>query len=102
MGNQGYVSTPGRLKELVEHWSSTIPNDGMIRYLGGFNQEHLIVCSHDGLRELLNQRAYDFIKPLSLFGPLRRKVGNGLLTAEGDAHKVSHQICTLTAIRELY
>ncbi|KAI0387932.1 cytochrome P450 [Hypomontagnella monticulosa] len=68
-------------------WNSTIPNDGVIRYLGPFNQERLLITGPKALAEVLVTRNYDFIKPSSVHFFLSRLLGVGVLLAEGDDHK---------------
>jgi cytochrome P450 len=66
---------------------NTIPNDGIIRYLGMFNQERIMVTSPKGLGEVLTTKNYDFIKPSHFASGLGRLLGIGILLAEGDEHK---------------
>ncbi|POS84371.1 hypothetical protein EPUL_006255, partial [Erysiphe pulchra] len=68
-------------------WISTIPNDGIIRYLGMFNIERLFITSPNALREVLATKSYDFVKPSQLVQGLSRLLGVGVLLAEGDEHK---------------
>ncbi|RYP45269.1 hypothetical protein DL769_011473 [Monosporascus sp. CRB-8-3] len=68
-------------------WASTIPNDGLIRYLGPFNQERLLVTKPKMLSEVLVTRSYDFVKPADIQHSLSRILGVGLLIAEGDEHR---------------
>ena len=71
----------------AQDWINTIPNDGLIRYLGIFNQERLLVTKPKALAEVLVGRNYDFEKPAMVREPLRRLLGVGVLLAEGDAHR---------------
>lgn len=59
----------------------------MIRYLGVFNQERLLVTGAKALAEVLVTRNYDFKKPASIRFGLSRLLGVGILLAEGDEHK---------------
>ncbi|KAI2621394.1 cytochrome P450 [Hypomontagnella submonticulosa] len=68
-------------------WNSTIPNDGVIRYLGPFNQERLLITGPKALAEVLVTRNYDFVKPQSVHFFLSRLLGVGILLAEGDEHR---------------
>ena len=101
MGHHAELFAADCLRTPITYWTNTVTNNGLIRFLGAFNQEWLIVCSRDGIRELLNQRAYEFIKPPSHGGSIRRKFGKGLLTAEGDEHKVSHDFLTPCDVGQL-
>ncbi|RYP68909.1 hypothetical protein DL770_008367 [Monosporascus sp. CRB-9-2] len=68
-------------------WAKTIPNDGLIRYLGPFNQERLLVTNAKTLSEVLVTRSYDFVKPADVQHTLSRILGVGILVAEGDEHR---------------
>jgi cytochrome P450 len=70
---------------------NTIPNEGIIRYLGPFNQERLLITTPKGLSEVLTTKSYDFIKPQMLRYSLGRILGIGLLLAEGDEHKLQRK-----------
>ena len=73
----------------MEEWINTIPNDGIIRYLGLFNSEYVLICSPKILGEVLVRKSYDFIKPMHVRQTLLRILGKGILLAEGEEHKVS-------------
>ncbi|RYP23585.1 hypothetical protein DL767_008777 [Monosporascus sp. MG133] len=68
-------------------WATTIPNDGLIRYLGPFNQERLLVTNAKTLSDVLVTHSYDFVKPADVQHALSRILGVGLLVAEGDEHR---------------
>ncbi|KAK0703812.1 cytochrome P450 [Lasiosphaeria miniovina] len=68
-------------------WINTIPNYGLIRYLGLFNQERLLIASPKALAEVLVTKNYDFKKSDEFRHFLGRLLGIGLLLAEGDEHK---------------
>ncbi|KAL2269933.1 hypothetical protein VTJ83DRAFT_2117 [Remersonia thermophila] len=72
-------------------WINTIPNDGLIRYLGPFNQERLLISSPKALAEVLTTKNYDFVKPQNVRYFLGRILGIGLLLAEGDEHKMQRK-----------
>jgi hypothetical protein len=69
-------------------WMEEIPNNGLIRHYLMLNVERILVISPKGLSELLTQKAYDFEKPSDTAYFLTLLLGDGLLTAEGDKHKV--------------
>ncbi|KAI1377568.1 cytochrome P450 [Hypoxylon crocopeplum] len=71
----------------MREWVATIPNDGIIRYLGLFNQERLLVTSPKALAEVLVTKNYEFQKPGNIRFGLSRLLGVGILLAEGDEHK---------------
>ncbi|KAK4197761.1 cytochrome P450 [Triangularia verruculosa] len=72
-------------------WVNTIPNDGLIRYYGIFNQERLLPTTPKALTELLTTKNYDFQKPSSWRWIIGRMLGIGLLLAEGDEHRVQRR-----------
>lgn len=53
-----------------------------------FNQERLVVTSPEGLKEVLGQNSYDYVKPHLLRAMVGKILGYGLLLSEGDVHKV--------------
>ncbi|XXG98350.1 hypothetical protein Hte_004673 [Hypoxylon texense] len=85
----------GHFKEIREkptgipmrEWVATLPNDGLIRYLGPFNQERLLITGSKALAEVLVTRNYDFQKPGNIRFGLSRLLGVGVLLAEGEEHK---------------
>ncbi|KAJ5756253.1 hypothetical protein N7533_005796 [Penicillium manginii] len=64
-----------------------IPNDGLIRYRGFFNRNNILLTSPKALSEVLAKRPYDFEKPPGDRAFMRRVLGDGLVTSEGDIHK---------------
>ena len=52
------------------------------------NQERLLLTAPDGLREVLVTRSYDFAKPSQPAFLFRELLGNGILVADGEDHKV--------------
>jgi cytochrome P450 len=76
---------------LTIHRVRTIPNDGVIRYLGPFNQERLLVTSPKALAEVLVTKNYEFVKPSLVRYALGRILGIGILLAEGDEHKMQRK-----------
>lgn len=73
-------------------WMQSVPNDGLIRYLGLLNSERVLVTSPDGLSELLQTKPYHFIKTPAVRRILLMILGDGLIVAEGSEHKVSLDI----------
>jgi cytochrome P450 len=68
-----------------------VPNNGIIRYLGFFNQERLLITSVKGMAELLTTKSYDFRKPTQITRGIGRILGIGLLLAEADVHKAQRR-----------
>ncbi|KAK4128241.1 cytochrome P450 [Parathielavia appendiculata] len=72
-------------------WINSIPNNGLIRYLGPFNLERIFVTSPKALAEVLVTKNYDFVKPDQVRHSIGRILGIGILLAEGDEHKVQRK-----------
>ena len=73
----------------VYRYMNQTPNNGLLRYSGMFGAERVVVTSLEGLREVLQEKSYKFHKSQiakRIVGPL---LGDGILIAEGDVHKVS-------------
>ncbi|KAH7319192.1 putative P450 monooxygenase [Rhexocercosporidium sp. MPI-PUGE-AT-0058] len=64
-----------------------IPNEGLIRFPGLFNSDHLLLTGPSSLGEVLVHKSYDFEKPKELVKFLRIILGDGLILVEGDVHK---------------
>ncbi|ROW11489.1 hypothetical protein VMCG_01146 [Cytospora schulzeri] len=78
-----------KIQALPTGWPmiNTVPNDGLIRYLGLLNQERVLVNSPKALAEVLVTKNYDFIKPGMVRFSMSRILGVGVLLAEGEEHK---------------
>jgi cytochrome P450 len=63
------------------------PNEGIVRTLGFFHTDRLIVTNPAALADVLVNKSYDFEKPPWLRAFLRKFLGDGLLMTEGDEHK---------------
>jgi cytochrome P450 len=72
-------------------WVNTIPNDGLIRYLGILNSERIFVCSPKALSEVLVTNSYNWIKPVQIQRSIGRVLGVGVLLAEGDEHRAQRK-----------
>ncbi|KAK4101735.1 cytochrome P450 [Parathielavia hyrcaniae] len=72
-------------------WINSIPNNGLIRYLGPFNFERIFVTSPKALAEVLVTKNYDFVKPDQIRYSIGRILGIGILLAEGDDHKAQRR-----------
>lgn len=70
---------------------NSVPNDGLIRYLGLFNSERLMITSPKALGEVLVSKNYDFIKPSHVAQGIGRLLGVGVLLAEGEEHKTQRK-----------
>ncbi|KFZ16407.1 hypothetical protein V502_05114 [Pseudogymnoascus sp. VKM F-4520 (FW-2644)] len=83
-----------RLGGPQRRWVRTIPNDGIIRFLGIFNRERLLITSPKALSEVLTTKSYDFVKPYEFSLGISRLLGIGVLLAEGDEHKFQRKNLT--------
>src|SRR5687768_2229393 len=68
----------------LEHWTRIREEHGDVaRYRFGLDDVHFV--SHpDGARRVLQENAGNYTKQHATYGILRRLVGNGLLTSDGD------------------
>jgi len=63
----------------------------VIRYLGIFNSERVLVTNPKALAEVLVTKNYDFIKPEQVRSAISRLLGVGVLLAEGDEHRMQRK-----------
>src|SRR5687767_7474304 len=70
---------------------NTIPHDGILRFRGFFNQENIMVCSPAAVCEVTVTHNDQFEKPSLIRGIAGRILGNGVLLAEGDDHKMQRR-----------
>ncbi|KAK6865635.1 hypothetical protein PG995_002163 [Apiospora arundinis] len=75
----------------MREWINTVPNNGLIRYGGIFNQERIMPTSPKALADVLVTRNYDFEKPSQIRKSIGRILGIGVLLAEGDQHKMQRR-----------
>ncbi|KAI0022398.1 cytochrome P450 [Xylariomycetidae sp. FL0641] len=75
----------------MREWISSVPNNGIMRYLGLFNQERILVTGPKALSEVLVTSNYDFEKPSALRFNIGRILGVGVLLAEGEEHKIQRK-----------
>lgn len=61
-----------------------VGNDGLILFRGYFHKNKLIVTTPAALADVLVHKSYDVEKPPWTRAFLRKFLGDGLLTAEGD------------------
>lgn len=72
---------------LFEKWMKEIPNDGIIRYYGIFNQERLLMTSSTAVRDVLVTNPYHFHKQRAQKLHLEPVSGKGLVLVEGETHR---------------
>jgi len=74
-------------------WMRTIPNSGLLRYLGIFNIERVFPTTPEVMKEVLHTKSYSFIKPPLLTNDIGNIIGKkGLLFAEGEEHKMQRKL----------
>jgi len=74
-------------------WMRTIPNSGLLRYLGIFNIERIFPTTPEVLKEVLHTKSYSFIKPPILTNDIGGILGKkGLLFTEGEEHKMQRKL----------
>ena len=76
-------------------WLQSIPNNGLIRYYGIMGRERVLVTDPQGVKDILQLETYKFEKPPALRTVLQGLLGDGLVTAEGQNHRVSHRFFRL-------
>ncbi|KAJ5669721.1 Cytochrome monooxygenase FUM15 [Penicillium macrosclerotiorum] len=75
----------------MREWIKAMPDEPLIRYYIVGNLERILPTSTKALSELLVTKVYDFEKPLTVRQSLRRVVGDGILLAEGEEHKIQRK-----------
>jgi len=66
------------------------PDAPLIRYLGIFNREVLVINSLTSYKDFLQTNCYSFVKPGWWQGVTREILGDGLIVMEGA------EVCTTT------
>ncbi|KAJ5550062.1 hypothetical protein N7461_004760 [Penicillium sp. DV-2018c] len=77
--------------EQLEEQLKSMPDLDLLRYYVVGNIERVLPVSPKALGELLVTKVYDFEKPEMIRQSLRRVVGDGILLAEGDEHKIQRK-----------
>ncbi|PMD41152.1 cytochrome P450 monooxygenase-like protein [Hyaloscypha variabilis F] len=102
-GTAQFSKPPGQ--EML-NWVQDIPNDGLLRFRGFFNEDRLIPTSPETLKSVLSDNSYDFEKPPAIRKFLVKILGAGLILVEGDVHKFQRKNVLpsfqLKHIKELY
>ncbi|KAL2073017.1 hypothetical protein VTL71DRAFT_10341 [Oculimacula yallundae] len=68
-------------------WLSSISNNGLLHYRGGYNASRIMPTTPAALREVLVTKSYEFPKTRQSQESLIQVLGNGVLVAEGAEHK---------------
>ncbi|KAI9248114.1 cytochrome P450 [Helicostylum pulchrum] len=107
----GWIPFMGNLDEIIKDESGT-PHKrwaklygGVVVYHGPWNVPRVSVTDHLLLKQILTTEEYDYIKTPETSDFLRRVLGNGLLVAEGTAHrhqrKMLNPAFSVNAIRSI-
>ena len=71
----------------------TIPNSRLLRYLGVFNTERVLLTMLKMLKEVLQIKSYGFIKRPLVTNDIGMILGKkGLLFTEGEEHKMERKL----------
>jgi hypothetical protein len=89
--------------DLYLKWMRTWPNEPFIRHLSFGNSEVLLVNSLKAHKEVMQTKAYSFVKPAFFEKLMGEFLGRGVLFSVGDEHRLqrrflageSHDICAL-------
>ena len=73
-------------------WINSVPNNGLIRYLGILNIERIFPTSPEALKDILTSHCYDFPKFPGFLGLMERILEQGLLNCEGNDHKFQRKM----------
>jgi len=76
-------------QRVLEYVDNT-PNQGIFRALDVFNREVLVITSPAFIRDVLQVNSYDYTKVPNIQNFLRVTLGDGLVTVDGEEHKVRH------------
>jgi cytochrome P450 len=104
---------PARKRLFVEpnpdqltEWAHNIPNKGFIKYHGVLNIQKVLVTDPNAFHDILTTNPYSYVKPPPIRKIIRSLVGDGLITAEGEAHKTQKKAMQLAfkarQVKDLY
>jgi cytochrome P450 len=90
----------------LTEWAQQIPNNGFIKYRGVLNIEKVLVTDPNAVHDILAVNPYSYVKPLPISKIIRSLVGDGLIVAEGEAHKTQKRALQLSfkarQVKDLY
>jgi cytochrome P450 len=87
--------------------AKTVPNDGLIRFQGFLDTEHLLLTNPEALNEVLIKRSYDFIKPPGAVKIFNQFLGRTFLfVTEGiqhrEAKRIMHPPFSFRQVQDMY
>jgi hypothetical protein len=83
---------PPEVLDLID----TVPHDRFFRYLDIFNKEIVVPTDAKVIAEVYQTKSDDYTKPSKGKLILEKVLGNGLIIAEGQDHKVRLSLTLLT------
>ena len=90
----------------LTEWAQKIPNQGFIRYHGVLNIQKVLVTDPNAIHDILAANPYSYVKPPPITKIIRALIGDGLVVAEGEAHKTQKRAMQLAfkarQIKDLY
>ena len=90
----------------LTEWAQKIPNQGFIRYHGVLNIQKILVTDPNAIHDILVANPYSYVKPPPITKIIRSLIGDGLVVAEGEAHKTQKKAMQLAfkarQIKDLY
>ncbi|KAF6523027.1 hypothetical protein HZS61_014555 [Fusarium oxysporum f. sp. conglutinans] len=108
----GKHACPGRflvdfeMKMILYHVLNRFDIELLPEHNGVRPEKRLVVTSPEGLKEVLGQNSYDYVKPHLLRAMVGKILGYGLLLSEGDVHKMQRKnlmpAFSFRHIKELY
>ena len=78
------ILSPPQILELMD----TVPHEHFFRVLDVFNREVVIITDPKAIAQPFQADAYDYVKSVNGKKILEAILGNGLINAEGQDHKV--------------
>ncbi|KAI8063327.1 cytochrome P450 [Gongronella butleri] len=88
----------GNMREIIRE-ESGVPHKRwrkkygpIVSYKGPWYTNRVLVTDANLVKQVLTTNSYDYIKPEQTTDFLRRILGNGVLVAEGDAHKLQRKM----------
>jgi cytochrome P450 len=90
----------------LAEWAHEIPNQGFIKYHGVLNIQKVLLTDPSAIHDILAVKPYSYIKPPPISKIIRSLVGDGLIVAEGEAHKTQKRAMQLafkaSQVKDLY
>ncbi|KAK5043608.1 hypothetical protein LTR84_011368 [Exophiala bonariae] len=89
----GHTASQFKIPRGSDHlkFTTEIPNNGLIRLKGFFNTDEVLITSPKAIAEVLVAKPYDFPKTERDRGLLKLLIGEGLVVAEGNYHKIQRK-----------